>query len=93
MEYEKGDTLELTLHGFSPDGRTVGRSAEGMTVFVQGGIPEQRVRVRLTAVKNALGKPSSWKFSTMRLMNAPRPALMLQLAEDVLGKVCPTPVS
>ncbi|WP_458400697.1 23S rRNA (uracil(1939)-C(5))-methyltransferase RlmD [Mailhella sp.] len=72
MEYEKGDTLELTLHGFSPDGRTVGRSAEGMTVFVQGGIPEQRVLVRLTAVKKRLGEAEIVKV----LDNAPeeRPA-------------------
>ena len=56
MEYEKGDTLELSLHGFSPDGRTVGRTDEGMTVFVQGGVPGQRVRVRLTAVKKRLGE-------------------------------------
>ncbi|MBQ5727574.1 MAG: TRAM domain-containing protein, partial [Mailhella sp.] len=56
MEYEKGDTLELSLHGFSPDGRTVGRTDEGMTVFVQGGVPGQRVNVRLTAVKKRLGE-------------------------------------
>lgn len=56
MEYEKGDTLELSLHGFSPDGRTVGRTDEGMTVFVQGGLVGQRVRVRLTAVKKRLGE-------------------------------------
>ena len=56
MEYEKGDTLELSLHGFSPDGRTVGRTEEGMTVFVQGGLVGQRVRVRLTAVKKRLGE-------------------------------------
>jgi len=56
MEYEKGDTLELTLHGFSPDGRTVGRTDEGMTVFVQGGIAGQRVKVRLSAVKKRLGE-------------------------------------
>ena len=31
MEYNRNDTLELDLHGLSPDGRTVGRSAEGMT--------------------------------------------------------------
>lgn len=56
MEYEKGDTLELSLHGFSPDGRTVGRTDEGMTVFVLGGVPGQRVRVRLTAIKKRLGE-------------------------------------
>ncbi|MBR3881156.1 MAG: class I SAM-dependent RNA methyltransferase [Mailhella sp.] len=56
MELAKGDMLELTLHGFSPDGRTVGRTDEGMTVFVQGGIPGQRVSTRLTAVKKRLAE-------------------------------------
>lgn len=54
MEYSKGDTLSLTLHGFSPDGRTVGRTEEGLTVFVQGGVPGQRVLVRLVSVKKRL---------------------------------------
>ena len=39
MEYHTGDTLELELTGLSSDGRAVGRSAEGMTVFVRGGLP------------------------------------------------------
>ena len=56
MEYSKGDALELTLHGFSPDGRTVGRTEEGLTVFVQGGVPGQRVLVRLTGVKKRLAE-------------------------------------
>ena len=56
MEYEKGDTLERTLHGFSPDGRAVGRTEEGMTVFVQGGLAGQRVRARLTSLKKRLGE-------------------------------------
>lgn len=56
MEYSKGDSLELTLHGFSPDGRTVGRTDEGLTVFVQGGVPGQRVRATLHSVKKRLAE-------------------------------------
>ena len=56
MEYSKGDTLELTLHGFSPDGRSVGRTDDGMTVFVQGGIPGQRISARLKAVKKRMAE-------------------------------------
>lgn len=56
MEYCKGDTLELTLHGFSPDGRSVGRTDDGMTVFVQGGIPGQRISARLKAVKKRMAE-------------------------------------
>ena len=52
MKHAKGDILELSLHGFSSDGRTVGRTDDGLTVFVRGGVPGQRVRARLTAVKN-----------------------------------------
>ncbi|MBQ4615922.1 MAG: 23S rRNA (uracil(1939)-C(5))-methyltransferase RlmD [Mailhella sp.] len=56
MEHSKGDILELSLHGFSPDGRTVGRTDDGLTVFVQGGVPGQRVRARITAVKKRLAE-------------------------------------
>ena len=56
MEYNRNDTLELDLHGLSPDGRTVGRSAEGMTVFVRGGLPGQRVLVRLGHVKKRMAE-------------------------------------
>lgn len=56
MEYNRNDTLELDLHGLSPDGRTVGRSAEGMTVFVRGGLPGQRVLARLSHVKKRMAE-------------------------------------
>ena len=56
MAYQKDDTLELVLHGLSPDGRTVGRSAEGMTVFVRGGLPGERVLVRLSGVKKRMAE-------------------------------------
>ena len=56
MAYQSNDTLELELHGLSPDGRTVGRSDEGMTIFVRGGLPGQRVRVRLRHVKKRMAE-------------------------------------
>ena len=56
MEYHTGDTLEMELVGLSSDGRAVGRSAEGMTVFVRGGVPGQIVVARLTAVKKRMAE-------------------------------------
>lgn len=56
MEYQRNDTPELELHGLSPDGRTVGRTAEGLTVFVRGGLPGQRVLVRLSSVKKRMAE-------------------------------------
>lgn len=53
-----GDHCDLDVHALSHDGRAVGRvlqeddaNARGQVVFVQGALPGQRVRVRLTAVK------------------------------------------
>ncbi len=56
MPCRKGDELELSLCGFSPDGRAVGRTNEGMTVFVQGALAGQRVRVRLFSVKKRMAE-------------------------------------
>ena len=56
MEHRRDDTLELDLHGLSPDGRTVGRSGDGLTVFVRGGLPGERVLARLTAVKKRMAE-------------------------------------
>lgn len=56
MEYDRNDTLEIDLHGLSPDGRTVGRTSEGMTVFVRGGLPGERVLVRLNHVKKRMAE-------------------------------------
>ena len=56
MEHSRNETLELELHGLSPDGRTVGRSEDGMTVFVRGGLPGQRVLVRLSQVKKRMAE-------------------------------------
>ncbi len=56
MEHHKNETLELELHGLSSDGRTVGRDKDGMTVFVRGGLPGQRVLVRLSHVKKRMAE-------------------------------------
>lgn len=56
MEYRRDDTLELDLHGLSPDGRTVGRSGDGLTVFVRGGLPGERILAKLTAVKKRMAE-------------------------------------
>ncbi|WMW67022.1 23S rRNA (uracil(1939)-C(5))-methyltransferase RlmD [Nitratidesulfovibrio liaohensis] len=45
-----GDLLELTVDGLAAGGRAVCRH-EGRVVFVAGGLPGQRVRAKLTAVK------------------------------------------
>ena len=56
MTYDRNDALELDLHGLSPDGRTVGRSSDGMTVFVRGGLPGEHVLVRLTGIKKRMAE-------------------------------------
>lgn len=54
--WNAGDNLELTLHGLAHDGRTVARPENGPVVFVRGGLPGQRVLVRLTAVKKRMAE-------------------------------------
>ena len=56
MTYDRNDALELDLHGLSPDGRTVGRSSDGMTVFVRGGLPGEHVLVRLTGIRKRMAE-------------------------------------
>jgi 23S rRNA (uracil1939-C5)-methyltransferase len=53
-----GDILELTPRGFAHDGRAVARSGgtNGPAVFVRGGLPEQRVLVRLEKVGKRLAE-------------------------------------
>lgn len=56
MQYHTGDTLEMELVGLSSDGRAVGRSAEGMAVFVKGGVPGQIVIAHLMSVKKRMAE-------------------------------------
>ncbi len=49
-----GDIIDIIPHGFSHDGRAVGRLPEGPVVFVRGGLPGRRVRARVEAVKKRL---------------------------------------
>ncbi|MCQ2444159.1 MAG: class I SAM-dependent RNA methyltransferase [Mailhella sp.] len=51
---EKDGIIEITLHGISNDGSAVGRTADGMTVFVSGALPGQTARARVTRVKKRL---------------------------------------
>lgn len=47
---KKGDELELKLESFAFEGKTVAR-ADGLVVFVEGGVAGDEVRVRLTKIK------------------------------------------
>ncbi len=44
-------TMEVSIHGFAFGGRAVGRRPDGKVCFVRGGIPGEKVRVKLTADK------------------------------------------
>ena len=72
MTYDRNDALELDLHGLSPDGRTVGRSSDGMTVFVRGGLPGEHVLVRLTGIKKRMAEAELIKI--LRRSPEERPA-------------------
>jgi len=55
-----GQLLELELHGFARDGQAVGRPCDGgPAIFVRGGLPGQRVRAEITAVKNRWAEAES----------------------------------
>ena len=73
MAYDRNDTLELDLHGLSPDGRTVGRTPEGMTVFVRGGLPGERVLVRLCHVKKRMAEAELVRVLTPSSDERPAP--------------------
>lgn len=58
-----GDCCELDVHALSHDGRAVGRvldqndaTARGQVVFVQGALPGQRVKVRISAAKKSFAE-------------------------------------
>ena len=54
---KQGDNIELTINGLGSSGEGVGKY-EGFTVFVQGALPEEKVKVTITLVKKsyAVGK-------------------------------------
>lgn len=50
---KSGDTIELSISALVSDGRGLGRH-EGLVVLVEGGLPGQTVRVRITSVQRSL---------------------------------------
>ena len=55
---DKGQIVELTIEDISTEGQGIGRTGDGMVVFVQGALPGDQARVELTKVKKnyAIGK-------------------------------------
>jgi 23S rRNA (uracil1939-C5)-methyltransferase len=51
----RGETLELTIDDLAFGGEGVGR-ADGYVVFVRGGLPGDRLRVRLTEARGRFGR-------------------------------------
>jgi 23S rRNA (uracil1939-C5)-methyltransferase len=51
----RGDTLELSIEDLAFGGEGVGR-ADGYVVFVRGGLPGDRLRVRLTEARGRFGR-------------------------------------
>ena len=50
MSLKKNDTVRLTIHGYTAEGMGVGRTEEGMAVFVPGAAREDVLQVRLVKV-------------------------------------------
>ncbi len=55
---EKGQIVELTIEDISAEGQGIGRTGDGMVVFVSGALPGDTASVELTKVKKnyALGR-------------------------------------
>ena len=51
----RGESLELTIDDLAFGGEGVGR-ADGYVVFVRGGLPGDRLRVRLTEARGRFGR-------------------------------------
>src|SRR3990172_2699122 len=51
----RGDTLELTVDDLAFGGEGVGR-VDGYVVFVRGGVPGDRLRVRLVEARSRFGR-------------------------------------
>lgn len=56
MTWNPGDVRELEISGLTHDGRAVARPADGPVLFVQGGLPGQRILAQLTTVKKRLAE-------------------------------------
>src|SRR5262245_26245877 len=52
---KRGDTLSLTIDDLAFGGEAVGR-ADGYVVFVRGGVPGDRLRVRLVQARSRFGR-------------------------------------
>ena len=50
MTLKKNDTATITIHGYTAEGMGVGRTEDGMAVFVPGAAREDVLRVRLVKV-------------------------------------------
>lgn len=50
-ELKKGDIVEIELDNLAHGGECVGHFADGLAVFVPGGIPGERVKIRITVKK------------------------------------------
>jgi len=50
MQFQRGTELTVTLDSFAFEGKSIAR-VDGLVVFVQGGVPGDDVRVRLTKIK------------------------------------------
>ncbi len=50
IRYQRGTELTLTLDSFAFEGKSIAR-LDGLVVFVQGGVPGDDVRVKLTKIK------------------------------------------
>ena len=73
MSWKAGDVHELELSGVTHDGRAVARPGDGPVVFVQGGLPGQRVLARLTAVKKRLAEARLLELITPAADERPAP--------------------
>src|SRR5207247_10650568 len=51
----RGDTLELAIEDLAFGGEGVGR-ADGYVIFVRGGLPRDRLRVRLVEARGRFGR-------------------------------------
>lgn len=53
MHWHENSIREVDIHTMGVTGEGVGRLDDGLTVFVRGGLPGERVKIRLTKVKKS----------------------------------------